>query len=127
MFDFGSNQQKEFSIKIKIGSYDRKQSKAYRYKANWNKKKNNHWPKTEERIQGIYNSNENFEMVEIGKMNTDDYATVIWKNVKLNQGKNIVEIETRGNVVYRFMKDFRYSGRLLLFSFNCYFIFFIGN
>jgi len=27
-------------------------------------------------------------------MNTDKYATVIWKNVKLNVGKNIVEIRT---------------------------------
>jgi hypothetical protein len=31
---------------------------------------------------------------QIGKMNTDNYATVIWKDVKLNPGKNLVEIIT---------------------------------
>jgi hypothetical protein len=27
-------------------------------------------------------------------MNTDAYATVVWKNVKLSIGKNMVEIKT---------------------------------
>jgi beta-galactosidase len=112
MFDFGSNFRQEGNtphINDKgLVSYDRKQRKDafYLYKANWNKiEKTTHlcskdFTDRKEDVTDIvaFTTAPSAKLFvngkQIGKMNTDDYATVNWKNVKLNQGKNLVEIET---------------------------------
>ncbi|HKI90587.1 MAG TPA: glycoside hydrolase family 2 TIM barrel-domain containing protein [Draconibacterium sp.] len=112
MFDFGSNFRHEGNtphINDKgLVTYDRKQRKDafYLYKANWNKnEKTTHlcsknFTDRKEDVTDVvvFTTAPSAKLFingkQIGKMNTDDYATVIWKNVKLNQGKNLVEIKT---------------------------------
>ncbi len=112
MFDFGSNFRHEGNtphINDKgLVSYDRQIRKDafYLYKANWNKnEKTTHlcsknFTERKEDVTNIvaFTTAPSAKLFingkQIGKMNTDDYATVIWKDVKLNQGKNLVEIKT---------------------------------
>jgi beta-galactosidase len=112
LFDFGSNFRQEGNtphINDKgLVSFDRKQRKDafYLYKANWNKnEKTTHlcsknFTDRKEDITDIvvFTTAQSAKLFingkQIGKMNTDDYATAIWKNVKLNPGKNLVEIKT---------------------------------
>jgi beta-galactosidase len=112
MFDFGSNFRQEGNtphINDKgLVSFDRKQRKDafYLYKANWNKnEKTTHlcskdFTNRKEDVTDIVvfatapSAKLFINGKQIGKMDTDDYATVIWKDVKLNPGKNLVEIKT---------------------------------
>ena len=112
MFDFGSNFRREGNtphINDKgLVSFDRKQRKDafYLYKANWNKnEKTTHlcskdFTNRKEDVTDIVvfatapSAKLFINGKQIGKMDTDDYATVIWKDVKLNPGKNLVEIKT---------------------------------
>ena len=112
MFDFASKGRNEGdtpNINDKgLVSYDRKIRKDafYLYKANWNKKeKTTHlcskdYTDRKEDVTDIiaFTTASSASLFingkQIGKMNTDKYATVTWKNVKLNVGKNIVEIRT---------------------------------
>lgn len=112
MFDFGSNHRREGDtphINDKgLVSYDRKLRKDafYLYKANWNKaEKTTHlcskdYTERKEDITDIiaFTTAPSARLFingkQVGKMVTDKYATVIWKNVKLSAGKNHVEIIT---------------------------------
>jgi len=112
MFDFGSNHRHEGNtphINDKgLVTYDRKHRKDafYLYKANWNKdEKTTHlcsknFTDRKEDITDVvvFTTAPSAKLFingkQIGKKNTDDFATVIWKNVKLNQGQNHVEIKT---------------------------------
>jgi len=112
MFDFGSNHRHEGNtphINDKgLVTYDRKHRKDafYLYKANWNKdEKTTHlcsknFTDRKEDVTDVvvFTTAPSAKLFingkQIGKKNTDDFATVIWKNVKLNQGQNHVEIKT---------------------------------
>jgi beta-galactosidase len=112
MFDFGSNFRREGNtphINDKgLVSYDRKQCKDafYLYKANWNKaEKTTHlcskgYTDRKEDLTDIiaFTTAPSARLFIngklVGKMETDKYATVIWKDIKLNTGKNHVEIIT---------------------------------
>jgi beta-galactosidase len=112
MFDFGSNYRREGDtphINDKgLVSYDRNHRKDafYLYKANWNKEeKTTHLCSKEyvERKEDItdivaFTTAPSARLFingkQVGKMETDQYATVVWRNVKLSTGKNHVEIKT---------------------------------
>ena len=112
MFDFGSNFRREGStphINDKgLVSYDRQQRKDafYLYKANWNKaEKTTHLcsKRYTDRLEDVtdiiaFTTASSARLFInsklVGKMETDKYATVIWKDIKLNSGKNHVEIIT---------------------------------
>ena len=112
MFDFGSNFRREGStphINDKgLVSYDRQQRKDafYLYKANWNKaEKTTHLcsKRYTDRLEDVtdiiaFTTASSARLFInsklVGKMETDKYATVIWKDIKLNTGKNHVEIIT---------------------------------
>jgi beta-galactosidase len=112
MFDFGSNIQKAGGLPHLndkgLVTYDRKIRKDafYLYKANWNKaEKTTHlcskrYTERKENITDIivFTTAPSAKLFingkQIGTMNTDAYATVVWKNVKLSIGKNMVEIKT---------------------------------
>ena len=112
MFDFASNHKREGDtahINDKgLVTYDRKHRKDafYLYKANWNKaEKTTHLCSKEyvERKEDLTDITAfttapsarlyiNGKL--IGKMDVDQYATVIWRNIKLSPGRNHVEIKT---------------------------------
>jgi beta-galactosidase len=112
MFDFGSNFRREGNtphINDKgLVSYDRKLRKDafYLYKANWNKaEKTTHlcskgYTDRKEELTDIiaFTTAPSARLFIngklVGKMETDKYATVFWKDIKLNTGKNHVEIIT---------------------------------
>jgi len=112
MFDFGSNFRKEGDtphVNDKgLVSYNRKNRKDafYLYKANWNKsEKTTHlcskgYAERKEDVTDIiaFTTAPLAKLFvngkQVGTMKTDLYATVIWKNVKLTSGKNVVEIKT---------------------------------
>ncbi|MEI6142919.1 MAG: glycoside hydrolase family 2 TIM barrel-domain containing protein [Mariniphaga sp.] len=112
MFDFGSNFRKEGDtphINDKgLVAYDRKYRKDafYLYKANWNKnEKTTHlcsknYTERKEDITDIiaFTTAPLVKLFingkQVGTMKTDQYATVIWKDVKLASGKNTIEIRT---------------------------------
>jgi beta-galactosidase len=112
MFDFASNHKKEADtayINTKgLVTYDRKIRKDafYLYKANWNKKeKTTHlcskdYTERKEDVTDIiaFTTDSSASLFingkQVGKMQTDQYATVMWKNIKLSPGKNHVEIRT---------------------------------
>ena len=112
MFDFGSNSKREADtahINTKgLVTYDRKTRKDafYLYKANWNKKeKTTHmcskdYTERKENITDIiaFTTDPSASLFIngklVGKMQTDQFATVVWRNINLNPGKNHVEIKT---------------------------------
>ena len=112
MFDFGSNFQNAGGLPHLndkgLVTYDRKTRKDafYLYKANWNKtEKTTHlcskrYTERKENITDIivFTTAPSAKLFingkQVGTMNTDTYATVVWKNVKLSPGKNLVEIKT---------------------------------
>jgi beta-galactosidase len=112
MFDFASNHKKEADtayINTKgLVTYDRKTRKDafYLYKANWNKKeKTTHlcskdYTDRKEDVTDIiaFTTDPSASLFingkQVGKIQTDQYATVMWKNIKLSPGKNHVEIKT---------------------------------
>lgn len=112
MFDFGSNFRKEGDtphVNDKgLISFDRKFRKDafYLYKANWNKnEKTTHlcskgYKDRKEDVTDIiaFTTAPSAKLFvngkQVGALKTDAYATVTWKNVKLNPGKNLVEIRT---------------------------------
>ena len=112
MFDFGSNIQRAGGLNHLndkgLVTYDRKIRKDafFLYKANWNKaEKTTHlcskrYTERKENIADIivFTTAPSAKLFingkQVGTMNTDAYATVVWKNVKLSPGKNIVEIKT---------------------------------
>jgi len=112
MFDFGSNIRKEGDtphVNDKgLVSYDREIRKDafYLYKANWNKSEktahlcSKRFIERKEDITDVvvFTTAPLAELYvngkRIGKKETDDYATIIWKEVQLNQGTNKVEIRT---------------------------------
>lgn len=112
MFDFGSNFRREGNtphLNDKgLVSYDRKQRKDafYLYKANWNKaEKTTHlcskgYTDRKEDVTDIivFTTAPSVKLFIngklVGKMETDKYATVTWKDIKLTTGKNHVEILT---------------------------------
>ncbi len=89
-------------------SFDRTHRKDafYLYKANWNKEeKTTHlcskeYTERKEDITDIiaFTTAPSARLFingkQVGKMDTDQYATVIWRNIKLSPGKNHVEIKT---------------------------------
>jgi len=89
-------------------TYDRNHRKDafYLYKANWNKKeKTTHlcskeYTERKEDVTDIvvFTTAPTAKLLingkHVGTTKTDQYATVIWKNVKLASGKNHVEIIT---------------------------------
>lgn len=115
MFDFGSSSRREGNtphINDKgLVSYDRKICKDafYLYKANWNKAEKTTHLCSKRYTDRIENRTDIIAFTTapsarlfingklIGKMETDKYLTVIWKDIKLNTGTNHVEIIT---VVY---------------------------
>jgi beta-galactosidase len=112
MFDFGSNHRREGdtpNVNDKgLITYDRKHRKDafYLYKANWNKgEKTTHlcskeYTERKEAVTDIvaFTTAPTARLIingkQVGKMETDKYATVAWKNIKLNPGMNHVEIIT---------------------------------
>ncbi len=112
MFDFGSNIQRAGGLNHLndkgLVTYDRKTKKDafFLYKANWNKaEKTTHlcskrYTERKENITDIivFTTAPSAKLFingkQVGTMNTDTYATVVWKNVKLSSGKNLVEIKT---------------------------------
>jgi beta-galactosidase len=112
LFDFGSNFRREGStphLNDKgLVTYDRKHRKDafYLYKANWNKKeKTTHlcskgYTERKEDVTDIvvFTTAPTAKLLingkPVGTLKADSYATVIWKNVKLAPGKNVVEIIT---------------------------------
>ena len=112
MFDFGSNIQRAGGLNHLndkgLVTYDRKIRKDafFLYKANWNKaEKTTHlcskrYTERKENITDIivFTTASSARLFingkQVGTMNTDAYATVVWKNVKLSPGKNMVEIKT---------------------------------
>ena len=116
MFDFGANHKREGDtphINDKgMVTYDRKYRKDafYLYKANWNKdEKTTHlcskeYTERKEDLTDIiaFTTDPSARLFingkQVGKMETDQYATVIWRNVKLNPGKNHVEIKTANGI-----------------------------
>jgi beta-galactosidase len=112
MFDFASNHKKEADtayINTKgLVTYDRKTRKDafYLYKANWNKKeKTTHlcskdYTDRKENVTDViaFTTDPSVTLFingkQVGKMQTDQYATVMWKNITLSPGKNHVEIKT---------------------------------
>jgi beta-galactosidase len=112
MFDFASKGRKEGdtpNLNDKgLITYDRKYPKDafYLYKANWNKaEKTTHLCSKEylERKENItdimaFTTAPSAKLLIngklVGKIETDKYATVVWKNIKLNPGLNHVEIQT---------------------------------
>ena len=112
MFDFGSNFRNEGDTPHQndkgLVTFDRKNRKDafYLYKANWNKtEKTTHlcsksFTQRKEDITDViaFTTAPSARLFIndklISKMKTDDYATVMWKDVKLNTGKNLVKIIT---------------------------------
>lgn len=112
MFDFGSNHKSEADtahLNTKgLVTFDRKHRKDsfYLYKANWNKKeKTTHlcskgYTERKENLTDIiaFTTDPSVSLYIngklVGKMRTDQYATVIWRNIMLNPGENHVEIKT---------------------------------
>lgn len=112
MFDFGSNHKSEADtahLNTKgLVTFDRKHRKDsfYLYKANWNKKeKTTHlcskgYTERKENLTDIiaFTTDPSASLYIngklVGKMRTDQYATVIWRNIMLNPGENHVEIKT---------------------------------
>jgi len=112
MFDFGSNSQRAGELPHLndkgLVTFDRKFRKDafYLYKANWNKnEKTTHlcsknYTDRKENVTDIvaFTTAPSAKLLingkQVGKMQTDKFSTVIWKGVKLNQGKNHVEIIT---------------------------------
>ena len=112
MFDFGSNFQRTAGlphINTKgLVTFDRKTRKDafYLYKANWNKNvKTTHlcsknYTERKESLTDIvvFTTAPSAKLFingkQIGSMQTDKYATVIWKQIKLSPGKNHVEVKT---------------------------------
>ena len=112
MFNFGSNHRQEGDTPHEndkgLVTIDRKIRKDafFLYKANWNKNEktihlcSKRFTDRKEDVTDIvaFTTAPSAQLFingkQIGKMNTDDYATVIWKEVKLNPGKNLVEIKT---------------------------------
>jgi beta-galactosidase len=112
MFDFGSNFRREGNtphINDKgLVSYDRKLRKDafYLYKANWNKaEKTTHlcskdYTERKENITDIvvFTTAPSGRLFingkQAGKMETDNYSTIIFRNIKLSPGLNHVEIKT---------------------------------
>ncbi len=112
MFDFGSNFRQEGDTPHQndkgLVTYDRKIRKDafYLYKANWNKnEKTTHlcsksYTDRKEDITDVvaFTTASSAKLFIngklVGKLNADDYATIIWKNVKLSPGKNLIEIKT---------------------------------
>jgi len=112
MFDFGSNFRKEGDTPHQndkgLVTYDRKYCKDafFLYKANWNKNEktihlcSKNYIDREENITDViaFTTAPSAKLFvngkQVGKMKTDQYATVVWKNVKLTLGKNHVEVRT---------------------------------
>jgi beta-galactosidase len=112
MFNFGSNHRREGDTPHEndkgLVTMDRKIRKDafFLYKANWNKDEktvhlcSKRFTVRKEDITDVvvFTTAPSAELFingkQVGKMDTDDYATIIWKNVKLNQGRNLVEIKT---------------------------------
>jgi beta-galactosidase len=112
MFDFGSNRQNAGGLPHLndkgLITYDRKFRKDafYLYKANWNKsEKTTHlcsknYTERKENLTDIvaFTTAPSAKLIingkQVGKMETDKFATVIWRNIKLSPGKNHVEIIT---------------------------------
>jgi beta-galactosidase len=112
MFDFGSNIQRAGGLPHLndkgLVTFDRKFRKDafYLYKANWNKnEKTTHlcsknFTERKENVTDIvvFTTAPYARLLingkQMGKIQTDKFATVVWKNVKLNQGENQVEIIT---------------------------------
>ncbi|MFN8239339.1 MAG: glycoside hydrolase family 2 TIM barrel-domain containing protein [Bacteroidales bacterium] len=112
MFDFGSNRQNAGGLPHLndkgLVTYDRgfRKDAFYLYKANWNKnEKTTHlcsknYTERKEKVTDIvaFTTAPSAKLLIngklVGKMQTDKYATVVWKNITLNPGKNHVEIIT---------------------------------
>lgn len=112
MFNFGSNHRREGDTPSEndkgLVSMDRKIRKDafYLYKANWNKNEktvhicSKRYTQRKEDVTDVvvFTTAPSATLFvngkQTGKMEADKYATVIWKNVKLNKGKNLVEIKT---------------------------------
>jgi beta-galactosidase len=112
MFDFGSNRQNAGGLPHLndkgLITFDRKFRKDafYLYKANWNKsEKTTHlcsknYTERKENLTDIvaFTTAPSAKLIingkQVGKMETDKFATVIWRNIKLSPGKNHVEIIT---------------------------------
>lgn len=112
MFDFGSNIQRAGGLPHLndkgLVTYDRKFRKDafYLYKANWNKDEKtthlcskNYTERKESTTDVIAFTTAPLAKLfingkQVGSMKTDQFATVVWKNIKLTSGKNLIEIRT---------------------------------
>ena len=110
MFDFGSTVQNAGGLPHLndkgLVTYDRKFRKDafYFYKANWNKnEKTTHlcsknYTERKENVTDIvvFTTAPSAKLIingkQVGKIETDKFATLIWRNIKLNPGKNHIEI-----------------------------------
>ena len=114
MFDFGAAHRTEGDrpgINDKgLVTFDRKVRKDafYFYKANWNKQEPMIYL-AEKRCRLRYQPEQTFMAfttapeaelfvngVSCGKQKADTYSTVVWKNVKLTSGENIIHVTTPG-------------------------------
>ena len=114
MFDFGAAHRTEGDrpgINDKgLVTFDRKVRKDafYFYKANWNKQEPMIYL-AEKRCRLRYQPEQTFMAfttapeaelfvngVSCGKQKADTYSTVVWKNVKLTSGENIIRVTTPG-------------------------------
>lgn len=120
MFDFGAAHRHEgdrIGINDKgLVTFDRKVKKDafYFYKANWNPepmlyivgKRNRNRVSLVQDIMAFTNANEVELLINgkvIGKAFPDQYATVMWKGVKLDAGEN--KIQVRATVKKRYLLD----------------------
>jgi len=112
MFDFGSNLRNEGDRPLindkGLVTFDRKNRKDafYLYKANWNKKEktthlcSKNYMERKEDVTDIvaFTTAPSAKLFIngrlIGNVKTDNYATVIWKSIKLTKGTNKIEIKT---------------------------------
>ena len=110
MFDFGSNRQNPGGLPHLndkgLVTYDRnfRKDAFYLYKANWNKREktthlcSKNYTDRKENLTDIvaFTTAPSAKLIIngklVGKMETDKFATVIWRNIKLSPGKNHVEI-----------------------------------
>jgi beta-galactosidase len=112
MFDFGSTVQRAGGLPHLndkgLVTFDRrfKKDAFYLYKANWNKNEKTTHLCSKNYTERKVNVTDIIAFTTapsaklfingkfVGKMVTDEYATVIWKDIKLSPGKNIIEIKT---------------------------------
>jgi beta-galactosidase len=112
MFDFGSAVQNAGGLPHLndkgLVTYDRKFRKDafYLYKANWNKNEktahlcSKNYTERKENVTDIiaFTTAPSAKLIingkQVGKMETDKFATLIFRNIKLSPGKNHVEIIT---------------------------------